>query len=257
MGLGDVYLGAPVATPLDPRHRLVTTKYNPARTWTPENAVGIGGAYMCVYGMEGPGGYQFVGRTVQMWNRYRQTANFIDEKPWLLRFFDQIKFYEVSSDELHQMREDFPRGRVELKVEETTFSLKAYKAFLTSNEESIDTFKKTQQDAFEEERQMWERTGLANFTTESADIAKQNMERIEIGEHDEAVESPVQGSLWKVMAKLGDVVEEGEVLAIAESMKMEVDIEAPEHGKIIQVLCSEGENIQAGKMLFVIKPIQK
>ncbi|MDB6082545.1 MAG: urea carboxylase, partial [Gammaproteobacteria bacterium] len=63
LGLGDVYLGAPVATPLDPRHRLVTTKYNPARTWTPENAVGIGGAYLCVYGMEGPGGYQFVGRT--------------------------------------------------------------------------------------------------------------------------------------------------------------------------------------------------
>ncbi|MEY4547030.1 MAG: hypothetical protein RL685_3225, partial [Pseudomonadota bacterium] len=53
LGLGDVYLGAPVATPLDPRHRLVTTKYNPARTWTPENAVGIGGAYLCVYGMEG------------------------------------------------------------------------------------------------------------------------------------------------------------------------------------------------------------
>ncbi|MDB5948302.1 MAG: urea carboxylase, partial [Massilia sp.] len=44
LGLGDVYLGAPVATPIDPRHRLVTTKYNPARTWTPENAVGIGGA---------------------------------------------------------------------------------------------------------------------------------------------------------------------------------------------------------------------
>ncbi|WP_412176627.1 urea carboxylase [Bacillus sp. T3] len=35
LGLGDVYLGAPVATPIDPRHRLVTTKYNPARTWTP------------------------------------------------------------------------------------------------------------------------------------------------------------------------------------------------------------------------------
>ena len=53
MGLGDV-LGAPVATPLDPRQRLVTTKYNPARTWTPENAVGIGGAYMCLrYGRSG------------------------------------------------------------------------------------------------------------------------------------------------------------------------------------------------------------
>ena len=75
LGLGDVYLGAPVATPVDPRHRLVTTKYNPARTWTPENAVGIGGAYMCIYGMEGPGGYQFVGRTIQMWNRWNQTKD--------------------------------------------------------------------------------------------------------------------------------------------------------------------------------------
>jgi allophanate hydrolase subunit 1 len=97
MGLGDVYLGAPVATPLDPRHSLVTTKYNPARTWTPENAVGIGGAYLCVYGMEGPGGYQFVGRTVQMWNRWLDARHgardFELGKPWLLRFFDQIRFY--------------------------------------------------------------------------------------------------------------------------------------------------------------------
>jgi urea carboxylase len=111
MGLGDVYLGAPVATPLDPRHRLVTTKYNPARTWTAENSVGIGGAYMCVYGMEGPGGYQFVGRTLQMWNRYREVAAF-DGKPWLLRFFDQIRFYPVGADELLQIRRDFPLGRL-------------------------------------------------------------------------------------------------------------------------------------------------
>ena len=100
LGLGDVYLGAPVATPLDPRHRLVTTKYNPARTWTPENAVGIGGAYLCVYGMEGPGGYQFVGRTLQMWNRWRDARegalDFEPGKPWLLRFFDQVRFFEVS-----------------------------------------------------------------------------------------------------------------------------------------------------------------
>lgn len=85
MGLGDVYLGAPVATPLDPRHRLVTTKYNPARTWTAENSVGIGGSYLCVYGMEGPGGYQLFGRTLQMWNRFRETPHF--PRKWLLKFF--------------------------------------------------------------------------------------------------------------------------------------------------------------------------
>ena len=127
LGLGDVYLGAPVATPLDPRHRLVTTKYNPARTWTPENAVGIGGAYLCVYGMEGPGGYQFVGRTCQMWNRFHETAEFPKGTPWLLRFFDQIRFYPVGEQELLAFRAAFPRGRVGLKIEETTFRFADYR----------------------------------------------------------------------------------------------------------------------------------
>src|SRR5690606_10640376 len=48
LGLGDVYLGAPLAVPLDPRHRLMTTKYNPARTWTAADTVGLGGQYLCV-----------------------------------------------------------------------------------------------------------------------------------------------------------------------------------------------------------------
>ncbi|MEA3127252.1 MAG: urea carboxylase, partial [Caballeronia sp.] len=136
MGLGDVYLGAPVATPLDPRHRLVTTKYNPARTWTAENSVGIGGAYLCVYGMEGPGGYQFVGRTLQMWNRYREIRDFAG-RPYLLRFFDQIRFYEVSADELMRIRADFPLGRYPLKIEETELSLADYQVFLARETEGI------------------------------------------------------------------------------------------------------------------------
>ncbi len=113
LGLGDVYLGAPVATPLDPRHRLVTTKYNPARTWTPENAVGIGGAYLCIYGMEGPGGYQFVGRTTQVWNhRHPQPAGpFEAGTPWLLRFFDRISWYPVEPEELLDLRADLAAGR--------------------------------------------------------------------------------------------------------------------------------------------------
>jgi len=164
MGLGDVYLGAPVATPMDPRHRLVTTKYNPARTWTPENAVGIGGAYLCVYGMEGPGGYQFVGRTLQMWNRYRQTAEFT--QPWLLRFFDQIRFYEVSAEELVKIRHDFPRGRYPLKIEETTFSLASYNALLEANADEITAAKARQQSAFDAERQRWLASGQAHFESE-------------------------------------------------------------------------------------------
>ena len=138
LGLGDVYLGAPVATPLDPRHRLVTTKYNPARTWTPENAVGIGGAYLCVYGMEGPGGYQFVGRTCQIWNRFHETADFPAGRPWLLRFFDQLRFYPMGERELLAFRAAFTRGRVQVETEPTTFRFADYRRFLDDNSASID-----------------------------------------------------------------------------------------------------------------------
>ncbi len=158
LGLGDVYLGAPVATPLDPRHRLVTTKYNPARTWTPENAVGIGGAYLCVYGMEGPGGYQFVGRTVQMWNSWRTTTAFAPGTPWLLRPFDRIRFYPVSAAELLRMREDFPRGRLQLRIEDGEFSLGAYRAFLADHDREITTFTKRREAAFAAERGRWQQT---------------------------------------------------------------------------------------------------
>jgi urea carboxylase len=155
MGLGDVYLGAPVCVPLDPRHRLVTTKYNPARTWTPPNVVGIGGAYLCIYGMEGPGGYQLLGRTVQMWNTERQTRDFRDGKPWLLRFFDQIQFFPVTPAELSEWREDFPLGRRELGVEMASFRLSDYQNFLSTARASIEAFQAARQQAFDAEREAW------------------------------------------------------------------------------------------------------
>ena len=161
LGLGDVYLGAPVATPIDPRHRLVTTKYNPARTWTPENAVGIGGAYLCIYGMEGPGGYQFVGRTLQMWNRGPAVAPFVDGAPWLLRFFDRIRFFPVSEEELLAMRADFARGRLPLRIEDGRFSWAEYQRFLEAERPGIEAFKARQQAAFVRERESWARSADA------------------------------------------------------------------------------------------------
>lgn len=90
LGLGDVYLGAPCAVPVDPRHRLVVPKYNPARTFTEEGTVGLGGAYMCIYPMDSPGGYQLVGRTLPIWNTWGRVEPFTPEAPWLLRIFDQV-----------------------------------------------------------------------------------------------------------------------------------------------------------------------
>ncbi|MFS0757097.1 urea carboxylase [Noviherbaspirillum sp. 1P10PC] len=250
LGLGDVYLGAPVATPIDPRHRLVTTKYNPARTWTPENAVGIGGAYMCVYGMEGPGGYQFVGRTIQMWNRWRQSADFTDGKPWLLRFFDQIRFYPMQADALLQYRKDFLAGRVSLKIEEGRFRMADYQRFLADNAASIAAFKETQQAAFDAERERWALAGLS-VAEDSAGPAGAPPE--EIPADCDAVTSQVAGSIWKVQVQAGDRVRAGDTLVIVESMKMEMQIAAPRDGEIVRIAVAEGQGVTAGQTLAVLR----
>jgi len=249
MGLGDVYLGAPVATPLDPRHRLVTTKYNPARTWTPENAVGIGGAYLCVYGMEGPGGYQFVGRTVQMWNRFRQTREFTDGRRWLLRFFDQIRFYPVSAEELLQMRAQFPYGRCELKIEDSELSLADYQRFLQDNAASIDSFRSTQRAAFEAERARWREAGLSENAPQET-VAPPAVEELPPGTH--AVRAPVAGNVWQVRVQPGSRVAAGDELVVLEAMKMEVSVRAESSGVVRALACAQGRPVQLGEALVAI-----
>jgi urea carboxylase len=249
MGLGDVYLGAPVATPLDPRHRMVTTKYNPARTWTPENAVGIGGAYLCIYGMEGPGGYQFTGRTIPVWNRWRKTEDF--EKPWLLRFFDQLRFYPVSAEELMRLREEVPLGRHKLEIEEKVFRFSDYEAFLEAHSGEIDAFQSKQRAAFEAERMRWEEAGLSMDAPAEAEV---QVDEIVIPEGCMTLDSPVTGSIWKIEVMAGTRIASGTTALILEAMKMEVPLDADEHVEIIEILVAEGASVRAGQALVIVKP---
>ncbi len=247
LGLGDVYLGAPVATPLDPRHRLVTTKYNPARTWTPENAVGIGGAYLCVYGMEGPGGYQLVGRTVQMWNKWRTTANFPPGHPWLLRFFDQIQFYPVSSEELQQLRQDFIRERFEVEICDTTFDLGSYWQELGDIQDSVERFQVRQKQAFQAERERWRTLGLAEYVSlDTASVLPPSPSGEVLGI---PVHSHLPGSVWKVAVNAEDVVNKGDTLVVLESMKMEFAVTAPCDGTIARIHVKPGDQVRPGQLL--------
>ena len=246
LGLGDVYLGAPVATPLDPRHRLVTTKYNPARTWTPENAVGIGGAYLCVYGMEGPGGYQFVGRTCQVWNTHRTTGAFPPGQPWLLRFFDRIRFHEVSPEALLQFRDDFPQGKAHLEITEGTFSLRDHQAFLATQAAPIAAFKSRQQAAFDAERARWAETDRDHDQPEPS--ASPPPAALPPGHI--AVTSPVAGGVWKLMVAEGDPVAAGQVLLVLDSMKVQMSVPAPRAGTVAALRCTEGAVVAMGQRLI-------
>jgi urea carboxylase len=256
MGLGDVYLGAPVATPLDPRHRLVTTKYNPARTWTPPNVVGIGGAYMCIYGMEGPGGYQLFGRTIQVWNTWRQTSAFTDGRPWLLRFFDQIRFFPVTHEELSDWRRDFPLGRREIRIDQETFSLKAHRAFLSANRAAIDAFEGRRTRAFDAERAAWQRDGeFDRAEALAAGPAAETMaEAIIAPAGSELVEAPLGGSLWKMHVAPGQAVAKGAEIAVIEAMKAEVAVHSPEAGVVTAVYAKEGQPVAPGAALIALAP---
>jgi urea carboxylase len=252
LGLGDVYLGAPVATPLDPRHRLVTTKYNPARTWTPENAVGIGGAYMCVYGMEGPGGYQLVGRTVQVWNTFRSTKTFPPGTPWSLRFFDQIRFYPVSHDELLRLRSQILHGRFDLTTQGETFHLQQYRQFLDSVAPSVNAFRTKQQAAFHEERERWRIHGLLDIPSEP-EIGEPEMKSTELDIGCESITSPMSASVFQIAIELGQVVRVGDKLIVLDAMKTEIVIASPGEGIVEEIRCQKGKLVHAGQSLCILR----
>jgi urea carboxylase len=253
LGLGDVYLGAPLATPVDPRHRLVTTKYNPARTWTAQNSVGIGGSYLCIYGLEGPGGYQLVGRTVQIWSHFAQKPPFEPGVPWLLRFFDRIRWYPVGAEEMLDARADMAAGRLDVRIEPGTFKMAEYQRLLDDNATSIAEFRSRQAAAFAAERDAWEQAGEFEPRDESTSSADTPAATAPAG--GSVVDAPMTSSVWKVSARPGDVVETGHPLVILEAMKTEMHVTAPGPGVVLEVLVTPGDQVDSGRALVVLGPV--
>ena len=67
------------------------------------------------------------------------------------------------------------------------------------------------------------------------------------------VGSSIPGMVSKVKVKPGDVVEENQVLAIIEAMKMETSVVARMAGVVDQVFISDGASVKAGELLMTIK----
>jgi urea carboxylase len=253
LGLGDVYLGAPCAVPVDPRHRLLSSKYNPARSFTAEGTVGIGGMYMCIYGMDSPGGYQLVGRTLPIWNKFLTNPQFEPAKPWLLRFFDQVHFYPVSEVELLEQREAFRTGQFKIRIDEEVFDYAAHRRFLTENAESIAAFRAGQQAAFEREIAHWaaQEATVANETRAKSPTGEETEESIPEGHY---LTAPLHGSIWKVLLEPGQRVEENQPVVIIEAMKMEVAVRSPKAGILKSIRCIGGQSVATGDILAVLAP---
>ena len=252
LGLGDVYLGAPCALAVDPRHRMVTTKMNPARVWTAEGEVGLGGSFMCVYGMDSPGGYQLVGRTMQMWSTWATGRD-----PWLLREFDEVRFYQVSEAELDAARAAFARGdTTALRVEEAVFDIDAYAALLDGNADDIAADRDRKRAAFLAERERWAEAEAAAPPPPCSDAAPVTLAVDESSWPDGAVavRAPVAGRFVPAAAA-GATATQGERLAIVEAMKLEFGVESPLSEvplAVLSILVPAGALVDQGDVLMLL-----
>jgi acetyl-CoA carboxylase biotin carboxyl carrier protein len=67
------------------------------------------------------------------------------------------------------------------------------------------------------------------------------------------VEAHITGTVWKIEVSVGDRVEEGDTVAILESMKMEMPVEAEDEGTVKEILVAEGQSVSEGDPLVVLE----
>jgi acetyl-CoA carboxylase biotin carboxyl carrier protein len=67
------------------------------------------------------------------------------------------------------------------------------------------------------------------------------------------VTSEVTGNVWKIQAKVGDVLVKEDVIMILESMKMEIPVEAPVGGKLVELLVAEEDSVDEDQVVAVIE----
>ena len=67
------------------------------------------------------------------------------------------------------------------------------------------------------------------------------------------IKAELIGSLWKIVAQVGQRVEEDETIMVLESMKMEIPVTSPISGTVTAILVSEGEVVQEGQTVAVVE----
>jgi len=67
------------------------------------------------------------------------------------------------------------------------------------------------------------------------------------------VESPVTGTVWKIIAAVGDTIAAGDPVMVLESMKMEIPVDAPVGGTVTEMCVAEGDRVIEDDPVAVIE----
>ncbi|GMM35850.1 bifunctional urea carboxylase/allophanate hydrolase [Saccharomycopsis crataegensis] len=261
LGLGDVFLGAPCAIPLQGELTarryplpLLGSKYNPSRTFTPNGTVGLGGMYMCIYTMESPGGYQLIGRTIPIWDKLslgsHSTGADGKEQPWLLTPFDQIEFYPVSEEELEVLTEQTNNGKFKIDIEDSVFDHKEYMEWIQEHSTEIEKVRESKKigEKLEEFKTLIQISNQELMESSAPRIVEEEA----YPEDAEMVYSQYSGRFWKPLVAVGDTVEKGQGMVVVEAMKTEMTVTAPKSGKVLKIIHQNGDMVDAGDLVVVI-----
>ena len=67
------------------------------------------------------------------------------------------------------------------------------------------------------------------------------------------VNAHITGTVWKIEVKVGDRIEEGTVVSILESMKMEMPVESEIAGTVTKILVAEAQAVTEGQPLVEVE----
>jgi acetyl-CoA carboxylase biotin carboxyl carrier protein len=68
----------------------------------------------------------------------------------------------------------------------------------------------------------------------------------------EEIRAEMVANVWKVVAKVGDEVAEGDSIVILESMKMEIPVVPEAAGTVREIVVNEGDVVQEGDLIAVL-----
>lgn len=246
--------GAPMLFPLTPK-TLMCQKYNPTRVSTPGGTIAFGGSILAGYSNEQPGGYMLAARSLEMWDASGTKPGFAPDKPWIFEPFDKVKFYEVSVDEYDSLAKDFAAGRYHWQISESVFDVRqAFEMFqrARTDPEMIE-FRRRQREGLAEQEEI----EAAIYAEWKASVADEEDEPVDLDNgKDVPIFSPMAASVWKVEVKPGDRIKEGQLLAILEAMKMEINILAPREadGLLVHTIVKKPNSlVSAGDVIMVTR----
>ena len=69
----------------------------------------------------------------------------------------------------------------------------------------------------------------------------------------QTIRSEITGTVWKVVAQAGDMLEADDTIMVLESMTMDIPVLAPDAGRVLKLLVAEGGPVREGQDLAVFE----